>query len=112
LWATNPLLPEALQVIEAWGFTYKTNMAWIKDKGRGQGWYLKSKHELLLIGVKPETPHPLCRPDSCFEADRGPIHSKKPDITYQIIESMYPGNKIELFARSNRPGWVVWGNEV
>jgi len=112
LWATNPLLPEALQVIEAWGFTYKTNMAWIKDKGRGKGWYLKSKHELLLIGVKPETPHPLCRPDSCFEADRGPIHSKKPDITYQIIESMYPGNKIELFARSNRPGWVVWGNEV
>ncbi len=70
LWATNPLLPEALKVMSAWGFGYKTNMAWIKDSGSAMGWYLKSKHELLLIGVKSETPHPLCRPDSCFEADR------------------------------------------
>lgn len=111
LWATNPLLPEALKVLESWGFEYKTNMAWIKDAGRGKGWYLKSKHELLLIGVKSETPHPVERPDSCFEADRGNVHSRKPEKAYEIIESMYPGNKVELFARNSREGWDSWGNE-
>lgn len=111
LWATNPLLPEALKVLESWGFEYKTNMAWIKDAGRGKGWYLKSKHELLLIGVKSETPHPVERPDSCFEADRGNVHSQKPEKAYEIIESMYPGNKVELFARNSREGWDSWGNE-
>jgi N6-adenosine-specific RNA methylase IME4 len=111
LWAVNPLIPEALQVLEAWGFTYKTNLAWIKDRGRGKGWFLKSRHELILIGVKGETPHPLERPDSCFEADRGPVHSRKPLKSYEIIELMYSGPKIELFARSNRPGWDSWGNE-
>jgi N6-adenosine-specific RNA methylase IME4 len=112
LWATNPLLPEALKVIDAWGFTYKTNMAWVKDRGRGKGWYLKSEHELLIIATRENSPHPLQRPDSCFEADRGPVHSRKPEIAYQIIEDMYPGKKIELFARNNRPGWESWGNQL
>jgi ParB/RepB/Spo0J family partition protein len=111
LWATNPLLPEALQVMASWGFEYKTNIAWIKDAGRGKGWYLKSKHELLLIGVKSETPHPIERHDSCFEAGRGNVHSRKPEKAYEIIESMYPGNKVELFARNRREGWDIWGNE-
>ena len=112
LWATNPLLPEALRVVKAWGFEYVTNMAWIKDAGRGKGWFLKSKHELLIIGRKKDTPHPIERPDSCFEADRGSVHSRKPEKAYEIIESMYSGSKIELFARSQRNGWESWGNEV
>jgi len=112
MWATNPLLPEALQVIEAWGFEYKSNMAWVKDRGRGKGWWLKSKHELLIIGTKEETPQPMTRPDSCFEADRGKVHSRKPEIAYEIIEAMYPGPYIELFARNTRSGWSSWGNEV
>lgn len=111
LWATNPLLQEAMKVISAWGFEYKTNMAWIKDRGRGKGWYLKSKHELLLIGTREGTPHPETRPDSCFESPRGNVHSKKPELAYEIIESMYPGNKIELFSRQPREGWEAWGNE-
>jgi N6-adenosine-specific RNA methylase IME4 len=112
LWATNPLLPEALKVMRAWGFTYKTNMAWVKDKARGKGWWLKSKHELLLIGVRKETPQPAIRPPSAFEADRGPVHSRKPEKTYDIIEAMYPGStKIELFSRNERAGWRMWGNE-
>ncbi len=111
LWATNPLLPDALKIMAAWGFEYKTNMAWIKDMGRGKGWFLKSKHELLLIGVRPGTPHPAARPDSCFGAPRGPIHSRKPARAYEIIEAMYPGSKIELFSRTARQGWQAWGNE-
>jgi len=112
LWATNPLLPEALQVINSWGFVYKTNMAWIKDRGRGKGWYLKSKHELLIIATRENSSHPLIRPDSCFEANRGRVHSRKPEIVYEFIEKMYPGIKIELFARNNRLGWDSWGNQL
>ena len=77
----------------------------------GKGWYLKSKHELLIIATRENSSHPLIRPDSCFEANRGRVHSRKPEIAYQIIEDMYPGNKIELFARSNHHGWDSWGNE-
>lgn len=112
LWATNPLLREALMVLEAWGFEYKTNIAWVKDAGRGWGWFLKSKHELMLIGVKPGTPHPIVRPDSCFSEARNDVHSRKPEQAYEIIESMYPGKKVELFARVTRQGWDCWGNEV
>lgn len=113
LWATNPLLREALQVMETWGFEYKTNIAWVKDAGRGKGWFLKSKHELLLIGVRPGTPQPEERPDSAFEAERGPVHSRKPEKAYEIIQSMYPhGKRIELFARQTREGWESYGNQL
>lgn len=111
LWATNPLLEDALKVMRAWGFAYKTNMAWIKDKARGKGWFLKSKHELILIGTRKNTPHPAERLDSCFEANRGDVHSRKPECVYGMIEAMYPGKKVELFARQTRKGWTVWGNE-
>ena len=112
MWATNPLLPDALKVMAAWGYEYKTNMAWIKDQGRGRGWILKSKHELILIGTRANTPHPKERPDSCFEADRGPVHSRKPQAIYDIIESMYDGAKLEMFCREPHKGWASHGNEL
>ena len=111
LWATNPLLPDAMKVIRAWGFEYKTNIVWIKSTTIGMGWFLKSKHELLLIATKSNTPHPQMKPESCFETEKISIHSRKPEIAYEIIESMYPGKKIELFARISRDGWDSWGNE-
>lgn len=112
LWATNPLLPEALKVINAWGFEYKTNLVWVKGTGQGIGWFTKSAHEILMIGVKEETPHPKNRPTSYIEENRT-VHSRKPEGFYEIIESMYPeGKKIELFARNRRDGWDAWGNEV
>ena len=111
MWATNPLLEDAIRVLKAWGFTYKTNMCWVKDRGRGKGWFLKSRHEILLIGTRENTPHPQVRPDSCFEADRGPVHSRKPGIVYDIIESMFGGSKLEMFCRTPREGWEAHGNE-
>ena len=111
LWATNPMLPDAMMVMEAWGFAYKTNMAWVKDKGRGKGWFLKSRHELLLIGVRTETPQPKERPDSAFMADRPAKHSQKPDESYRIIEAMYDGPRLEMFCRAKRDGWEAMGNE-
>ena len=113
LWATNPKLQEALRVIEAWGFEYKTNMVWVKDK-IGMGYYARQQHELLLIAAKGSVPVPMAefRPASVIYSDRDQ-HSKKPDSVYEIIEKMYPEYpKVELFARSKREGWASWGNQA
>jgi N6-adenosine-specific RNA methylase IME4 len=89
LWATAPKMQEAVDVMEAWGFTYKTNMVWIKDK-IGTGYYCRGKYELLLIGEKGQMPVPeeKNRPPSVIEALRGK-HNEKPDQAYQLIEQMY-----------------------
>lgn len=113
MWGTAPKLPEALQVIESWGFTYKTNMVWIKDK-IGTGYYFRGKHELLFVAVKgnPLIPEESDRPESVLIAPRTK-HSKKPQEVYEIIERMYPNSKyLELFARNSRKNWKSWGNEV
>jgi N6-adenosine-specific RNA methylase IME4 len=113
LWATSPKLVEALQVIKSWGFEYKTNMVWVKDK-IGMGYYARQKHELLLIATKGAVPapEPASRPESVVVSSRGQ-HSKKPDEVYEIIEKMYPEyRKLEMFARSKREGWESWGCEV
>lgn len=117
LWATNPKLAEATKVIEAWGFTYRTNVVWVKDRP-GMGYYARQRHELLLIAVRGELPAPAenVRPDSVQEYPRGQ-HSQKPDPFYSIIESMYPqfyeaGLCTELFCREPRKGWKTWGNQV
>jgi N6-adenosine-specific RNA methylase IME4 len=107
------MLPDALMVMRAWGFSYRTNLAWVKDRGRGKGWFLKSRHELLLIGVKSHTPHPSTRPDSAFFADRPEQHSQKPEQSYEIIENMYlQGPRLEMFSRKRRPGWEAHGNQL
>jgi len=113
LWCPMPKLDWGLKVIESWGFKYRTGFVWVKDK-IGMGHYVRSKHELLLIGIKgsPGTPLPENRPESVIFAPRVE-HSKKPDIVYEIIEKMYPGKSyFEMFARKTRKGWEVWGNEV
>jgi len=114
LWAPAPLIRQGLEVLEAWGFSYHTNIIWLKDK-IGMGYYARMKHELLLIGTKGDgigTPLPENRPESVIFAERTE-HSKKPDIFYEIIEKMYPKHsKIELFARNKREGWETWGNEI
>ncbi|GIU71963.1 MAG: hypothetical protein KatS3mg003_1442 [Candidatus Nitrosocaldaceae archaeon] len=112
LWCPNPKLREALKVIEAWNFEYKTNMVWIKDK-IGLGYYVRSKHELLLIAVKGNiVPLESNRPESVIYHNRS-IHSKKPLIVYDIIESMYPNaNYLELFARNKRENWDSYGLEL
>ena len=115
LWATSPKLPDALEVLRAWGFTYKTSAVWIKHRtGAGMGYYVRVDHELLLIGTrgKINPPHTDRRLSSVIEAAKGK-HSEKPEEVRQMIEFMYPdAQRIELFARTERPGWSVWGNEA
>ena len=114
LWAVASLLPEALQVMAAWGFKYRTHLIWDKGRAMAIGWFIWPRHELLLIGVKSKTPHPnpKGRSESIFSAPRRG-HSEKPEEAYVIIEKMYAGPYLELFARGQaRAEWAAYGNEV
>ncbi|TRZ69880.1 MAG: hypothetical protein D4R96_02500 [Nitrosopumilaceae archaeon] len=113
LWATAPKLQDALEVMERWGFEYKTNMVWVKDK-IGTGYYFRGQHELLLVGKKGQILVPEVEdiPNSVLISPRR-AHSEKPSEVYNIIEKMYPNQKyLELFARNKRENWTSWGNEL
>jgi N6-adenosine-specific RNA methylase IME4/ParB-like chromosome segregation protein Spo0J len=113
LWAVSSLLNEALDVVKAWSFQCKTTLCWVKP-WIGPGVWVRNRHELLLVcrrGNHPP-PDPEDRVDSVLEEPRG-RHSEKPERVYDLLERMYPrASKLELFARSRRPGWSAWGNEV
>lgn len=113
LWATAPLLVEALQVVGAWGFTYKTCAVWDKEK-IGVGYWFRGQHELLLVGVRGKVsppPQPL-RVSSVYREART-AHSRKPDIVRTHIGSWFPDvPKLEMFCRYPAPGWHVLGNQV
>jgi N6-adenosine-specific RNA methylase IME4 len=115
LWATPPKLAEALQVIDAWGFTYRTCAVWDKEQ-IGMGYYFRQQHELLLVGARGEAPVPDAplRLPSLFRSKRSE-HSEKPTFVYGYLEAMYPGftehDRVELFNRDHRDGWAQWGNE-
>lgn len=113
LWVTSPKLLEAVDLLEAWDFEYRTSMVWVKDR-MGMGYYARQQHELLLVakrGALP-VPDPEDRPPSVIQAARG-LHSAKPDLVYELIERMYPlREKCEMFQRRPRPGWYGWGNQA
>lgn len=114
LWATNPLLPDALLVMQAWGFEYKTNFVWVKEGAPNPtGFYVAGCHELLLIGIRGSFPVQTDDlPPSVIKAPKRK-HSQKPDEAYDIIEKLYPGMPyMEMFARQERQGWKSLGNEV
>jgi N6-adenosine-specific RNA methylase IME4 len=114
LWATVPMLSQALDVMAAWGFTYKSNFVWIKDRA-GTGFWNRNQHELLLIGTRGKIPAPApgTQWPSVIEAPRRE-HSRKPDAVFELIESYFPNlPRIELNRRGPpRPNWSAWGNEV
>jgi N6-adenosine-specific RNA methylase IME4 len=111
LWVTSPLLPDGLEVMQAWGFTYKASMVWIKNRAPGMGFWVQTYHELLLIGERGSM-KPAQKPPSVVTEDVT-THSKKPSTVYEIIEGMYPDlPKLELFARAERQGWEAFGNEI
>lgn len=119
LWVPNALLREGLEVLDAWGFKYKTNIIWYKvrqDGGpdrRGVGFYFRNVTEILLFGVKGSlrTGAPGRRQPNIVST-RKREHSRKPDEVYDVIEDCSPGPYLELFARAPRVGWTQWGNEV
>ncbi|HYC87228.1 MAG TPA: MT-A70 family methyltransferase [Chryseosolibacter sp.] len=120
LWVPNALLSDGLQVMEHWGFTYKTNLIWYKirkDGGpdrRGVGFYFRNVTEMILFGVRGKNARTLQpgRSQENIITSQKREHSRKPDEQYNIIESCSPGPYIELFARGPRKGWTAWGNQA
>ena len=120
LWVPNAMLPDGLAVMQAWGFTYKSNIVWHKVRkdggsdGRGVGFYFRNVTELILFGVRGKNARTLApgRRQVNLVATRKREHSRKPDEQYPIIEACSPGPFIELFARGTRKGWATWGNQA
>jgi len=113
MWATVPMLPEALDLLQGWGFEYKSHICWIKDR-QGTGYWTRNKHELLLIATKGKVPAPAMgtQPPSVIELPLG-RHSEKPALFADMISTLYPTTpKLEMFARVGRVGWDVVGNEA
>lgn len=110
LWVTNASLFAGAAVMEAWGFTYRSILTWVKPRF-GMGQYLRTQTEHLLLGTRGRAPVLFRGQGSWFYA---PVqeHSHKPEEQYAIIERLSPGPYLELFARRPRLGWEVWGNEV
>lgn len=119
LWVPNALLNEGLQVMEAWGFEYKSNIVWHKIRkdggpdGRGVGFYFRNTTELVLFGVRGRlrTLAPGRRQVNIIKTMKRE-HSRKPDELYDVIEACSPGPYLELFARGKRQDWYQWGNQV
>ena len=119
LWACWPLLPEALTVIESWGFEYKS-LAWIWVKAKrsgfgfftGMGYYTRANSEPCLLATRGNPKKPVNRGIQALIYSPVHEHSRKPDEQYRKVEALYPGPYLELFARRTRPGWDAWGNEV
>ena len=113
MWATNNHLADALWLMAALGFKYKTNVVWTKDR-IGLGQYFRGQHELLLFGVrgsgfKVKTEDRTLR--SWVHAKRG-AHSAKPAEFYDLIEARSRGPYLEMFARAPRAGWASWGDHL
>ena len=113
LWATNPMLPDGLRVLEAWGFTYIHH--WIWDKvDIGTGYWGRDQHEILLIGKRGKFPAPILgtQPGTVYR-EKKTDHSVKPDYYAEQLERLFKElPKLEMFCRDPRPGWDAWGFEA
>tara|TARA_B100000212_G_C27209352_1_gene462285 strand:- start:149 stop:769 length:621 start_codon:yes stop_codon:yes gene_type:complete len=119
LWVPNAFIKEGIEVMEEWGFKYKTNIVWHKIRkdggpdGRGVGFYFRNTTELVLFGVKGTKVRTLKpgRTQVNIIRTRKREHSRKPDELYKIIEKCSWGPFLELFARGKRKGWTSWGDQ-
>lgn len=116
LWATAPKLLEALAVMSAWDFKYKTQAVWTKRR-MGMGYWFRNQHEIVLVGTRGKmSPPQQSRRFSSLIHGPHAEHSKKPDTLFRIIDQGFDDRpslqKLEMFARQDRAGWFVFGNEV
>jgi N6-adenosine-specific RNA methylase IME4 len=112
LWATNPNLRHAFTVIDSWGFEERTILTWVKPHF-GCGHWLRGQTEHCIMAIRGRPTITLSNQATVLHAPAPERrHSRKPDEFYQLVESLCPGSKIELFCRQPRPGWSSWGDEV
>jgi len=110
LWTTNGFLRDAFQVMEAWGFEYRSVFVWCKPQ-LGIGNYWRVSHEFMLMGIRGSATFLDKSLKSWAELERGQ-HSKKPEAVRAMVEAAFHGPRLELFGRMAVPGWTVFGNEV
>lgn len=110
LWVTNATLRQGYDIAEAWGFTVRSPLTWIKFR-LGMGHYLRNATEHLLFATRGHAPVQFRAQPTWLQA---PVqdHSHKPEEQYAVIERISPGPYLELFARRHQPGWHTWGNEI
>ena len=117
MWATAPLMHEAIALMGKWGFTYKSTGAWAKQSSTGTKWafgtgyILRSASEFWLIGTRGK-PRVKSRGERNLIVAPVREHSRKPDDQYRKMEALFDGPYAELFSRSSRPGWATFGNEA
>jgi N6-adenosine-specific RNA methylase IME4 len=115
LWVTAPMIKEAMMLLDAWGYQYKSQAVWIKGRnGSGMGHWWRVDHELLFVATRGSFPtsDPELRISSVLEYARG-RHSEKPREVREYLDKLYPDQpRVELFARESSPGWVAIGNEI
>lgn len=118
LWTTNGYLPHAFEVISSWGFNYSTTLVWAKNPmGGGLGGTYRITTEFLLFATRGNLRAKERHTGTWFNVKRDykngyPCHSKKPAFFHELIERISPAPYLELFAREERKGWDVYGNEV
>jgi N6-adenosine-specific RNA methylase IME4 len=110
LWVTNGFLREGLDLLQSWGFDYKTMLTWVKPQ-IGLGNYFRSATEHVLFGLKGSLPTQGKETANWFKADRTK-HSQKPELFYDIVEKVSPEPWFEMFARRTRFGWTTWGDQA
>jgi N6-adenosine-specific RNA methylase IME4/ParB-like chromosome segregation protein Spo0J len=110
LWTTNAHLPHVFGLLEGWGFQYKTMLTWIKDRF-GTGDWLRGQTEHCLLATRGKPTVTLKNQTTALEATAG-RHSEKPQAFYDLVESLCPGSKLEMFARTQRKGWQFHGSDM
>ena len=113
LWATSPMLPQALEVMEAWGFKYISSAVWVK-KRLGTGYWFRNRHEFVLLGKRGKFPRGAKAPFlTSIVAGEFRGHSRKPDWLQDEVDRNWPTQaKLEMFARQARLGWSSHGNQL
>lgn len=117
MWATWPCLTQALEVVESWGFKYKSGGAWAKQTKTGRAWQFgtgyvfRSASEPLIVASRG-SPKWLSKSERNLWVAPVREHSRKPDDIHLMLERATAGARLELFARQARPGWTAWGNET
>ena len=109
LWTTNAHLRVAFDVVEAWGFEYKTLLTWVKHR-MGTGEWLRGQTEHCLLAARGRPVFRLVSQTTVLHAKRRE-HSRKPEMFYELVEELCPGSKVELFARQQREGWHAHGSQ-
>jgi N6-adenosine-specific RNA methylase IME4 len=109
LWTTNAFLRDAFTLLDAWGFTSKTILTWVKDR-MGTGDWLRGKTEHCILAVRGRPTVMLTNQTTALVAPMRE-HSRKPDEFYALVDALCPGSKLEMFARESREGWQRWGAE-